>query len=765
LTAEPSAIGVRRRRLDGEAKVRGATRYAADLPVQGLLHARLVQSPEAHARIRSIDPAAALELPGVAAVLTAADLPFAEGASGRDAEPLAREEVVFWGQPVALVLAESESAAEDGADLVVVDYEPLPPVLDVEAAMAPGSALARVTGGGAVEESDVAAAHAAVGGGEEDEEDQEDLSANVAGRQRLRRGDVDAALAASDAVVSGRFVTSRMYQAYLEPQTATAWLEPDGELVVSASTQGAFPTRQELATLFGLPLERVRVRAEPLGGAFGGKLMVVEPLVAGATLALRRPVRLAMTRMEDFAASNPAPGQVIELDAGARADGRLTAVRGRVICDQGGNCDFGISGISALLSSGPYRWEAQDITGYDVMTNRVGTGAYRAPGAPPASFAIESLIDELAARLDVDPLDLRLQNALDRGDTGPDGGEFPVFGARECLERMRDHPLWQARDELPENEAVRVGIGWWPGGLEPAAAACRLDSDGGITIVTGSVDMSGTETTFAAIAAQAFGLPLERVRVVAADTASGTYAGMSGGSKVTYTVGRAVERAARDAREQLLRVAASELEIAVEDLEIVDGKVQPVGTPSRALDVRELAQEILRFGGRYEPVEGHGRTAQTSRAPGAAAHLAHVRVDPETGRVDVLAHAVVQDVGRALNPDLVEGQMQGGTAQGIGWALTEALGTDEHGQLLAGSFVDYAVPTIDRVPPMDLEIVEVPAPDGPFGAKGVGEPPVIGVAAAVANAVAAATGVRVRELPLTDERVWSALRAAQPAAA
>ncbi|HET8673914.1 MAG TPA: molybdopterin cofactor-binding domain-containing protein, partial [Thermoleophilaceae bacterium] len=217
------------------------------------------------------------------------------------------------------------------------------------------------------------------------------------------------------------------------------------------------------------------------------------------------------------------------------------------------------------------------------------------------------------------------------------------------------------------------------------------------------------------------------------------------------------------AREQLLRVAASELEIAVEDLELADGKVQPVGTPSRALDVRELAQEILRFGGRYEPVEGHGRTAQTSRAPGSAAHLAHVRVDPDTGNVEVLAHVVAQDVGRALNPDLVEGQMQGGAAQGIGWALTEAVGTDEHGQLLAGSFVDYAVPTIDRVPPMDLEIVEVPAPDGPFGAKGVGEPPVIGVAAAVANAVALATGVRVRELPLTGERVWSALGAGQPA--
>jgi CO/xanthine dehydrogenase Mo-binding subunit len=753
-----ASVGVRRRRLDGEAKVRGATRYAADVPVQGLLHGRLVQVFEAHARVNGIDVSEALALPGVVAVLTASDLPFADGASGRAAEPLARDEVLFAGHPVALVLAESEAAAEDGAELVSVDYEPLPAVLDMEAAMAPDSPLARLETP-AEDDSDVGAAHAAVGGGDDDEPEEE-LSDNVIGRQRLAAGHVDAALASSDATASGRFTTSRMYQAYLEPQTATAWIEPDGEVVVNTSTQGAFPTRQNLATLFGLPLERIRVRPAPLGGAFGGKLMVVEPLVVGATLVLRRPVRLAMTRMEDFTASNPAPGQVLELEAGARSDGTLTGVRGRVICDDGSNADIAIGSISALLSSGPYRWEARDITGYDVRTNRVGAGAYRAPGAPAAAFAIEALIDDLARQLDIDPVELRLRNVLHEGDTGPDGGSFPVFGAAECLERVQSHPLWERRGELPEGEGVAVGIGWWPGGLEPAAAACRLDSDGGVTIITGAVDMSGTETTFATIAAEAFGLPLERVRVVAADTASGTYAGMSGGSKVTYTVGAAVERAARDAREQLLRVAASEFEIAPEDLEIVDGKVQPVGAPSKARSVAELAQEILRFGGQYEPVEGHGRTAQTSRAPGAAAHLTHVRVRPETGEVEVLAHVVAQDVGRALNPDLVEGQMQGGAAQGIGWALMESLTDNDDGQPVTTSFVSYAVPTVDRVPPMELELVEVPAPDGPFGAKGVGEPPVVGVAAAVANAVTAATGVRVRDLPLAPERVWSALGAA-----
>jgi CO/xanthine dehydrogenase Mo-binding subunit len=745
---------VRRRRADGEAKVRGATRYAADLPVQGLLHARLVQSPEAHARILNIDTAAALALPGVVAVLKADDLPIADTATGRAAEPLARTEVVFAGQPVALVLADSEAAAEDGADSVDVYYEPLPAVLDLEAAMAPDAPLARVEGE-AEADSGVGDAHAAVGGGEEAAD--EELSANVAGSQRLAGGDAAAALEGSDVRASGRFTTPRMYQAYLEPQTATAWLEPEGELIVSTSTQGAFPTRQSLADVLGLPLDSIRVRPAPLGGAFGGKLMIVEPLVAAAALALRRPVRLAMTRMEDISASNPAPGQVIELEAGARSDGTLTAVRGRVICDQGGNCDFGIGTISALLSSGPYNWQARDITGYDVMTNRVGTGAYRAPGATPAAFAIEALIDDLADQLGIDPIELRLRNVLRQGDTGPDGAPFPVFGAAECLERVRDHELWQRRGELPDNEGIGVGIGWWPGGLEPAAAACRLDSDGGITIITGAVDMSGTENAFATIASEALGLPLESIRVVAADTASGTYAGMSGGSKVTYTVGAAVQRAAADAREQLLRIAASEMEIAPEDLEIVDGKVQPVGAPSEARDVTSLAKEILRFGGQYEPVEGHGRTAQTSRAPGAAAHLSHVRVDPDTGEVELLAHVVAQDVGRALNPDLVEGQLLGGTAQGIGWALLEGMDDDENGQLVTSSFVDYAIPTVERVPPVDFEVVEVPAPDGPYGAKGIGEPPVIGVPAAVANALRAATGTRFRELPITAQRVWASL--------
>jgi CO/xanthine dehydrogenase Mo-binding subunit len=754
-TTAEGVIGVARRRSDGEGKVRGSTRFAADLPVHGLLHARLVLAAEAHGRIQEIDASAALAVPGVVAVLTAADLPFVEGAAGRAGQPLARSEVVYAGQPVALVVAESEAAATDGVDEVVVDIEPLAAAMDVEAAMAPGAALARVDvveGDGA----DVGGAHAAAGGGDSGA-DEEELSDNVAGRQRMTAGDAAAALEGAAARAAGSFSTSWIHQGYLEPQVATAWLEPEGGLVVSSSTQGAFTTRQQLADLLGWPHDRVRVRPAPLGGAFGGKLMIAEPLAAAATVALQRPVRLALTRIEDFAASNPAPGEVISLEAGATAEGELTGVRGRIVLDRGSNDEFGFEALAALLASGPYRWRARDVASYGVLTNRVGFGAYRAPAAPPAAFAIETLIDELATELDLDPIELRLRNVLREGDQGLDGSPFPVFGAAECLERLRAHQLWERRGELPDDEGVGVAVGWWPGGLEPAAASCRLDSDGKLTIVTGAVDMSGTETVFQSIAAEAFGLDHDSVRVTAGDTAGAPYAGLSGGSKVIYTVGRAVQRAAEQARERLLEVAASELEIAPEDLEIVDGDVRPIGSPDRGMALAELAGKVLSFGSRYAPVEGYGGTAQTSRAPGAAAHLSHVRVDRETGAVTLLHHVIAQDVGRALNPALVSGQLLGGVTQGFGWALFEQLAYDDDGQLRTGSFVEYAMPSIDTVPPIEAEIVEVPAPDGPFGAKGVGEPPVVGVPAAVANAIAAATGLRLRDLPMTPLRVWGAL--------
>ena len=750
------AIGVATPRRDSEPKVRGQTRYAADIPLVGLAHARLVLAYEAHARIVSVDVSAARALPGVLDVLTCADLPIVETGNARHHEPLAREEVVYAGQPVAIVVAETEALAEDGAELVALELEPLEPVLDLEAASRPGAPRARLVARDEGAGGDLADAHASVSAA--DAGPGEELSANVLGSARLAHGDVDAALASSDVVVAGRFRTPWVYQGYLEPQTATAWVEPTGELVISSSTQASFATRDLLAKLFGLGRDQVLVRAAPLGGGFGGKLILLEPLIGAAALVLRRPVRLALTRSEDLSAANPAPGEILDLELGADADGTLTAIRARILVDRGTTEDFGVETIAAMLAAGPYRWQAHELTAHGVMTNRLTFGAYRAPTAAPSAFAVESLIDELAGRLGADPIELRLRNVIREGDRSVASPSFPVFGAEQCLERLRDHPLWRRRDTLAPGEGVGVAIGWWPGGFEPASAVCRLDADGRLTIITGAVDMTGVETSFAAIAADAFGVDLQRVRVSYADTATAPYAGISGGSKVTYTVGRAVERAALQARERLLEVAAEELEIAAEDLELVDGRIQPAGVPAKAIELETLAGKILSFGSRHLPVEGLGHSAQP-QAPQAAAHLVRVRVDPDTGGVTVLAHVVAQDVGRALNPALVGGQMQGGATQGLGWALWEEMAYDDEGQLLTGTFVDYAMPVAGQVPPIETEIVEVPSPDGPFGAKGVGEAPVSGVPGAIAAAIAAATGgLRLRRLPMTPERVWRALR-------
>ena len=751
----PSVVGERAPRRDAAPKVRGTMRYGADLPVERMLHARLVLAAEAHARIVSIDAEEARSMPGVFAVLTADDLPYATTGPGRAHEPLAREEVVYSGQPVALVIGETEAAAADGVEGVIVDLEPLEAVVDLEAAMAPGGGRARIyrrEGEG----DDMAAGHADVSASSADGP-AEELSDNVHPGGRFAEGDVAAALAASAAVVRRRFETSWIHQGYIETPTTTAWVEPDGELVVWSGTQGIFNARDQLSKLFGLPVDRVRVRGTALGGSFGGKFSLLEPLVAGAALAVRRPVRLTLTRSEDMAAANPAPAEIIELEAGAAADGTFTGIRARVLCDRGSSDEGGLEGLGAMLCAGPYRWEAFELAAYGVETNRVTWGAYRAPTAPPAAFAIESAIDELAEELEIDPIELRLRNAVVEGDRHVMGRTFPVMGVRDCLERVRDHPLWARRGELPEDEGIGIALGFWPGAAGPAAAVCRLDGDGRLTVITGTADMSGVESGFATIAAEAFGVDPGRVRVVSADTGSAPFAGASGGSKITFTIGRAVQRAAERAREQLLEMAGLELEIAPEDLEIVDGKVQPAGVPTRAVPIEELASKGLAFGSPYAPVEGHASVAQPSPSPSNAAHISHVRVDRETGEVELLGHVVAQDVGRALNPALVEGQMRGGTTQGFGWALWEELVHDEGGQLVTGSLMEYALPTSERVPPIETEIVEVPSPDGPFGAKGIGEAPVVAVAGAVANAIAAATGVRMGRLPMTPRRVWRAL--------
>jgi CO/xanthine dehydrogenase Mo-binding subunit len=747
------AAGVRRRRLDAAEKATGRASYAADSRGNGLLHARPVLSLEAHARIVSIDCAAALKLPGVQAVLTADDLGVVDGA-GRRGEPLARTEVVFAGQPIALVVADSEAVAEDGAELVVVELEALPAVIDLEQAIAPDAPLSRIERG--TDEADVAM-HGEAGAGQEDEA-AEKLSPNVTDIIAYAEGDLERTFAECAAVVEGRFRTSWVHQSYLEPQAAVAWPEGDGGVAIRSSTQTTFWTRSDIASIYGLPMSSVRVEAATLGGGFGGKFGVIEPLVVGAALAVGRPVRLVFTRSEDFVASTPSPGLLVDLKVGARADGTLAALEGRILADSGAFSDSSPVGFAGGKLGGAYSFDAWSVRTYGVRTNRSGAGAYRAPLATPTAFAIESLVDELAGRLDLDPLELRLRNVPDPGEHRVDGIAWQATGMRETIYAVREHSLWLRRDDLPENEGIGVAIGLFPGGRMGASAICRLDGDGGVTLVSGYVDMTGTDTGIAAIAAEILGVPLESVRVVSGDTNEAPHAGVSGGSMVTYCLGNAVALAARDAREQILRYAADELEVDATDLEIVDGSARVVGAPQRELSVAEIGSRLTGFGTSYPPIEGHGTAVPPDLAPSAAVALVHVRVDRDTGRVAVLDWVAAQDCGRALNPALVEGQMHGGAVQSMGYALYEELVHDQDGQPLTRSFLNYAVPRIDAAPKIETLIVEVPAPYGPLGARGIGESAIVPGAAAIGNAIHSAVGVRMYELPMTPDRVWRSLQ-------
>ncbi len=745
----PHRIGQPTPLIDGREKVTGRITYTPDLRVPGMLHARLVLSPHAHARIRAVDKAAALRVPGVVEVFTAEDLPHLDPApTSRAKAMLARERVVFQGQPVAVVLAETEAAALDGAEQVRVDYEPLPAVVDPLAAMAPDAPL--VWPEGVPTEWAEAAMH---GIEETDDANTKPRRTNVTATHRFTRGDVERGFREADVIVEQTYRTSMVHQSYLEPQAAVAAVDPLERVTVWTSTQAQFYVRSEVASVLELPEQQVRVVPMPVGGAFGGKFLLLEPLVATLAWLTRRPVRLVLTRSEDLQSAVPAPQAILEVKTGARRDGTLTALQARLIFDSGAWPATPVS-IACNLIGGYYRFPHLDIQGVEVLTHKPAVGAYRAPGAPQATFAIESQMDELARALGMDPIELRLRNACDEGDLMPNGRPWPKIGLRACLERLREHPAWQAREAHGPDEGVGVAVGGWPGGREPAAAVCQLNGDGTLSVHVGSIDITGTHTGFALIAAEAFGVEPERVRIVAGDTDQAPYAGGSGGSKITYTVGLAVLQAAAEARQQVLEVAADHLEAHPDDLEIRDGWVQVRGVPERRVSLAEIGEMTREFGGKYAPIFGRGRSAQTASAPGFAVELAHVRVDQETGAVRLLRFVALQDVGRAINPLAVEGQIHGGVAQGIGWGLTERMVYDEGGQLLTGSLMDYALPKTVTVPPIEVELLEVPAPDGPFGARGVGEPPVVPGAAAIANAIRDAVGVRVTELPVTAERLY-----------
>jgi CO/xanthine dehydrogenase Mo-binding subunit len=663
---------------------------------------------------------------------------------------------MFTGQPVALVLAESEEAAADGAEVLLVDYEPLPTAATMDQALAEDAPL--VWPGGVPGSSDEAGAHGADAG--EDGQEGAPRRSNIASRRHFKRGDVTAGFAEADVVVERTFNTSMVHQSYLEPHATVVQPDPlTGGATVWTSTQAPFWAREEVAGVLGVPESDVRVVGTPVGGGFGGKFLLYEPLVALAARQAGRPVSLVLTRMEEMLAGNPAPAMRLAIKLGAKKDGTFTALAGEVLVDCGCYPSFHV--MAAFLMGSLYQYPNLDLHYAELLTFKQSVGAYRAPGVPQGAFAIESLVDEMARKLELDPLTIRLRNASGPGEPMAHGRPWGSMGMRQVLERLGQHPAWLEREAsraagrgTGTRHGLGIAIGGWPGGTEPAAATCALNRDGQLHVHIGSVDLTGTTAGFALMAAEVFGVDPEQVRIISGDTGSAPYAGAAGGSKITYTVGPAIIQAAGEARAQVLAIASAEFEVDPADLEIVDGKVQVRGVPGRAIPLSELAGKTMQFGGKYAPIMGHGRHAENRSSPAFCAQLAEVEVDEGTGQVRVPRLVVIQDVGRAINPEGIRGQMIGGAAQGLGWALYEAMIYDDQGQLLTGTLIEYNVPSADQVAEtVETVMVEVPSDYGPYGARGVGEPPVIATAAAVANAIADATGRRITDLPMTPPRV------------
>lgn len=740
-------LGKGRKLVDGLEKVTGRARYAGDVGLPGMLYARPVLSPYAHARIQKIDKSAALAIPGVVAVLSAEDLKFAPAAS-RPGALLARGETVFAGQPVAVVIARSEAQASDGALQLEIDYDPLESVADPQHAL-DNSLLIWPKGLG--DSDDMASLH---GGSAEAQTPH--APSNIQTERSWGRGDVQKGFAEAAVTVEHSYSSAWVHQGYLEPHATVA--EPDGRggVTVYTTTQGQYAVRGEVSKALGLKPHLVHVVPMIVGGAFGAKYGIYDPLVAALALKLGRPVKMVLTRSEDFQSSMPSPGNSVWLKTAANASGDIVAIQADVVVDIG-TYPFGFAGIFANALGGLYKCPNVDVHVREVYTHKLAAGAYRAPVTPHAVFALEGNIDDMAKALGIDPLEFRLKNAVEEGDPMGSNRPWPNIGLKQCLEAVRDHPLWKNRQNRP-NEGIGIAIGGWPGAFSPAGAVCRIEPDGTARLHVGSVDISGVHSSLVLITAETLGIDPERVELVQGTTDSGPFAPASGGSQVTVSVAGAVQEASQGVRLQLLKLAGEHFEVHPDDLELEDGKVKVKGVPEKAISIGELAGQSIRKPGGPGPIQAEGRAAMKAGAPGFTAHMVRVHVDPDSGHVTLLDYVNAQDVGFALNPTLVEGQMHGGSVQGLGIGLFEAVRFDSEGNHASANLLEYAMPRALDVPNIQTILVENPSEHGPFGARIVGEPPITAGAAAVANAIHAAVGVRMTELPISAQAVWNAMQ-------
>lgn len=749
LASTPSdLIGSRPVRPDGVPKVTGMAQYGADYGLPGMLWGKVLRSPHAHARIKSIDTSRALALKGVKAVITSEDLPeqsFKYHGPERvqinfwhmTRNILAREKVLFAGHPVAAVAATSQAIAQEALKLIDVDYEVLPHVIDVDEAMrddAPVLFDNLFTKG--VEPTPT-------------------KPSNVARRAEFKAGDLDEGFAKADEIVEMSFKTEPVHQGYIEPHAALARYGNDGQCEIWSSSQGHFFVRAYTAALLGLKQNDVVVHPAEIGGGFGGKTVIyLEPLALTLSKKTGYPVKMVMTREEVMVATGPTSGSSMTVKMGVTRDGKIVAADG-VFKFQAGAFPGSPVMNGAMCAFSVYEIENARAVSYDVVSNRPKAAAYRAPGSPIAAFAVESVVDELARRIGMDPLELRLKNAVKAGSPTIWGPKHAHDGFRETIEALINHPAYKT--PLGPNQGRGVASGFWFNAGGESSATIHVSEDGSIALATGSMDVGGSRASMAMMAAETLGVPYESVRSTVADTASIGYNHVTGGSRVTYATGMAVVQACQKIIDDMRGRAAMIWDVDVEGVVWENGAAKPVNAEVgdfEPLTLKDIAAKRSVTGG---PIVAEVAINAGGQAPGFSTQFCDVEVDPETGAVKILRYVAAQDVGRAIHRSYVEGQIEGGVVQGIGWALNETYVYNDKGQMENSGFLDYRVPVASDLPMIEAVLVEVPNPNHPFGVKGVGEVNIVPVMAAVGNAIRGATGVRMTALPMSPPAVLAAI--------
>lgn len=742
-------VGTSPIRHDGVDKVTGRAVYGGDFYLPGMLYGKVLRSPHAHAKIKSIDYSEALKLHGVRAIVTAKDLPpmsddeLKESPEGgifslKDVRGnvLAGAKALYRGQSVAAVAADSLAIAEDALELIKVEYEPLPSVLKVRDAMKSGAPILH---------DDLFTNELGKAA---------DKPSNIASRKQFKQGDVEAAFKKADVIIEREFETASVHQGYIEPHNSTSRWEPDGRLTIWCSTQGSFVVRDQISQLFQMPLAKVRVVPMEIGGGFGGKVPIyLESLTTLLSKQTGRPVKIVMKRDEEFEATGPNNGSRISVKMGATKDGRIIAGETTLTYEagafKGSAVGAGMMGIFA-----PYDIENVLIDGYDVVVNKPKNQAYRAPGATPASFAGETVVDELAEKLGIDPLKFRLMNAAKEGTRRPDGVLNPRIGMEETVVAALESDHYNSPLGGP-NRGRGVATGYWGTGGMQSSVNLNVNPDGTVIMVEGSVDIGGSRTVLAMQAAEALGIAAEDIRPMVVDTDAIGYTAVTGGSRTTFATGMAAYEAAQDLKGKLIERTSQMWEVSPEQVDYRDGVLYNKADPALAMTFKELAARLNSSGG---PISGTASVNARSKIGSSyTTQLVDLEVDPETGGVKILRVTVIQDAGKAVHRGYAEGQLQGGIVQGLGWALNEEYAYNDDGRMTNPTLLDYRMPLALDLPMIDPIIVEVANPDHPYGVRGIGEPPIVPTAAAVANAIYRATGIRMNKLPMNPPRIMEAL--------